>query len=79
MIGIPGSFLFAPAMLVVEIVKSASEGGSGPMAYQHEYGMLAAAFFAGGYALQFIGHLIEGNRSGEEELIRKIISRFKRG
>ncbi len=36
---------------------------------------LAMAMFLGGYALQFIGHLIEGNRSGEEMLIRRLLGR----
>ena len=36
---------------------------------------LSLVFFAGGYALQFIGHLIEGNRSGEEMLIRRLLGR----
>jgi len=36
---------------------------------------LAVAVFAGGYALQFIGHAIEGNRSGEEILLRRILRR----
>jgi uncharacterized membrane protein YGL010W len=36
---------------------------------------LALALFAAGYALQFIGHLAEGNRSGEEMLLRRIIGR----
>jgi hypothetical protein len=36
---------------------------------------LAAAFFAGGYAMQFIGHLVEGNRSGEEMLVRRLVGR----
>ncbi len=34
---------------------------------------LAAALFVAGYALQFIGHLVEGNRSGEEMLLRRIL------
>ena len=38
---------------------------------------LAAAMFVGGYALQFLGHLIEGNRSGEEMLLRRLIDRRK--
>jgi uncharacterized membrane protein YGL010W len=37
--------------------------------------ILAAAFFVGGYAVQFLGHLIEGNRSGEEMLIRRLLGR----
>lgn len=36
---------------------------------------LALAFFAAGYALQFIGHLVEGNRSGEELFVRRILGR----
>jgi len=35
----------------------------------------ALACFVGGYALQFIGHLIEGNRSGEEMLIRRLLGK----
>ncbi|MGB2823560.1 MAG: Mpo1-like protein [Phycisphaerae bacterium] len=35
--------------------------------------VLAAVVFVAGYALQFIGHLIEGNRSGEEILIRRLM------
>lgn len=36
---------------------------------------LAAGLFVAGYALQFIGHLVEGNRSGEEQLIRRLLGR----
>ena len=36
---------------------------------------LATAIFAGGYAMQFIGHLVEGNRSGEELLLRKVLNK----
>jgi hypothetical protein len=35
----------------------------------------AAAAFVGGYTLQFIGHAIEGNRSGEEVLLRKLLGK----
>jgi hypothetical protein len=35
----------------------------------------AIALFVGGYALQFLGHMIEGNKSGEELLLRKILHR----
>ena len=34
---------------------------------------LALAAFVAGYALQFVGHLVEGNRSGEEELLRRLL------
>ena len=37
--------------------------------------LLSLAIFVGGYALQFIGHLIEGNRSGEEMLLRRILGK----
>jgi uncharacterized membrane protein YGL010W len=40
---------------------------------------LALAVFAAGYALQFVGHLVEGNRSGEEQLIRRLLGRRRRG
>jgi hypothetical protein len=36
---------------------------------------LAAGAFVGGYALQFIGHAIEGNQSGEEMLVRKLLGK----
>ncbi|MCP4375205.1 MAG: DUF962 domain-containing protein [bacterium] len=35
----------------------------------------AIAAFVGGYALQFVGHHVEGNRSGEEVLFRKLLRR----
>ena len=34
-------------------------------------GSIAAACFVGGYALQFLGHAIEGNDAGEMVLIKK--------
>ncbi len=36
---------------------------------------LAIALFIAGYALQFIGHLVEGNQSGEEMLLRRILKK----
>ena len=39
----------------------------------HEW-LIASALFVGGYALQFIGHLIQGDQSGEEMLVRKLLS-----
>ncbi len=39
--------------------------------------LLSALFFVAGYALQFLGHLVEGNRSGEEMVIRRILKREK--
>lgn len=35
----------------------------------------AACLFVAGYALQFIGHAIEGNASGEEMLFRRLLRR----
>lgn len=35
----------------------------------------AGVCFGGGYVLQFAGHFIEGNRSGEELLLRRILGR----
>ena len=37
--------------------------------------LLALVVFAAGYALQFVGHLIEGNRSGEEIFLRRLFGR----
>lgn len=39
---------------------------------------LAPAVFVAGYALQFMGHLIERNRSGEEMLLRRLLGKDKR-
>ena len=35
----------------------------------------ALVLFVAGYVLQFVGHLIEGNRSGEELLLRRLLGR----
>ncbi len=40
---------------------------------------LAIYLFLGGYALQFLGHCIEGNPSGEEELLRRVFTRRNKG
>ena len=37
--------------------------------------LLALVLFVAGYALQLIGHLIEGNRSGEEMLLRRLLGK----
>ena len=39
----------------------------------------AAGLFVGGYLLQFLGHFIEGNCSGEEMLLRRLLGRGKSG
>ena len=40
-----------------------------------DHWLLAGGMFLAGYALQFIGHVVEGNRSGEERVIRKLLGR----
>jgi hypothetical protein len=45
-----------------------------PLAIARQW-LWAAGLFVGGYALQFIGHLIEGNQSGEEMLFRRLTGR----
>jgi uncharacterized membrane protein YGL010W len=37
--------------------------------------VLAAGMLVCGYALQLLGHVVEGNRSGEEDLLRKLFRR----
>jgi hypothetical protein len=37
--------------------------------------ILAGVLFVSGYAVQFIGHLVEGNQSGEEALLRKMMDK----
>ncbi|NQU75556.1 MAG: DUF962 domain-containing protein [Planctomycetes bacterium] len=39
--------------------------------------LLAVGFFVAGYALQFIGHAVEGNDSGEALLVRRLMGRVK--
>ncbi len=40
--------------------------------------LVAAACFVGGYLLQFVGHLMEGNRPGEVVLMGRLLGRFRR-
>lgn len=37
--------------------------------------VLAGLCFLAGYAIQFLGHVVEGNRSGEENLLRRLLGR----
>lgn len=37
--------------------------------------LLAVTIFVGGYILQFMGHWIEGSKSGEEILLRKFFKK----
>ena len=36
---------------------------------------LAGLLFLAGYAAQFLGHVIQGDRSGEEMLVRRLLRR----
>ncbi len=45
-----------------------------PLAIQ-AYWLIAAALFVAGYSLQFIGHGIEGNHSGEALLMRRLLGK----
>ncbi len=47
-----------------------------PIALVLQKWFLAGVLFVGGYALQFLGHLIEKNRSGEEMLIRRLLAKL---
>lgn len=38
----------------------------------------AAVLFVVGYLLQFLGHVVEGNRSGEEMLVRRLLGKGPR-
>ncbi|MDD5555702.1 MAG: DUF962 domain-containing protein [bacterium] len=35
----------------------------------------AAALFLSGYALQFVGHAVEGNKAGEQILVERLLRR----
>jgi uncharacterized membrane protein YGL010W len=45
-----------------------------PLLYRRRWGA-AARLFGGGYALQFLGHLVEGNPPGEVLALRRRLSR----
>ena len=47
-----------------------------PLLVRHSYAW-AGLLFVSGYALQFVGHAIEGNKSGEQILFEKILRRKK--
>jgi uncharacterized membrane protein YGL010W len=40
--------------------------------------VLAVGFFVGGYVLQFIGHMVEGSRAGEEQVLRRAVEWLRR-
>jgi uncharacterized membrane protein YGL010W len=41
-------------------------------------GWLGLSLFVAGYALQFIGHFVEGNSSGEQMLLRRLLAGRRR-
>jgi len=47
-----------------------------PLLILHCYAW-AVILFVSGYALQFLGHAIEGNKSGEQMLFEKLLRRSK--
>lgn len=46
-----------------------------PVLLVYKHWWWAAGLFVLGYAMQFIGHAIEGNKSGEELLLRRILNK----
>ncbi len=62
-IGIPMTILAIPALITGMLLK------------QNSYNIIAIALFVIGYALQFIGHHIEGNDAGEIILIKKLLGK----
>jgi hypothetical protein len=48
-----------------------------PLAIRQEWAW-AVGLFVSGYAVQFLGHVIEGNRSGEEGFLRRLLGRLRR-
>jgi hypothetical protein len=45
-----------------------------PLLFRHRWGP-AAGLFGGGYALQFLGHLVEGNPPGEVVALQRRLAR----
>jgi hypothetical protein len=45
-----------------------------PLAFRHRY-RRALGLFGGGYGLQFLGHMVEGNPPGEVLALRRRLSR----
>ena len=46
-----------------------------PLCLVLEQWLWAAGLFVGGYIVQFVGHGIEGNQSGEEMLVRRLLKK----
>ena len=64
-----------PASLALHIVGIPACFVAAPVLLVMHMWYWAAGAFVGGYILQFVGHAIEGNRSGEEMLLRKIMGK----
>ncbi len=62
-IGIPMTILAIPAIIAAISLN------------QNLYYIIAATLFIFGYALQFIGHHIEGNDAGEIIIIKKLLGK----
>ena len=63
-----------PTSLMLHLAGIPATVAAAPLAIMEQW-TLAVGLFVGGYGLQFIGHIVEGNRSGEEMLLRRIIRR----
>lgn len=63
-IGVPMCFVVTPVLIVVQLLDGAWDLWWRP-----------AAVFVVGYALQFIGHAIEGNDAGETCAVKKWLGR----
>jgi hypothetical protein len=48
-----------------------------PNLFRHQW-RTAARLFGGGYTLQFLGHLVEGNPPGEVLAIQRVVTRTRR-
>ena len=48
-----------------------------PALFRHQW-RTAARLFGGGYTLQFLGHLVEGNPPGEVLALQRAVSRTRR-
>ncbi len=64
-----------PANFWIHMVGIPASFVAAPVLLIFQQWALAGVFFVGGYVLQFIGHRVEGNRSGEEMLVRRLMGR----
>jgi hypothetical protein len=64
-----------PASFVLHVVGIPACFVAAPILLIARQWVVAAGCFVGGYVLQFLGHFIEGNRSGEGLLLRRLLGR----